>query len=462
MSKAIPAAPRRLTAVLAILSLLAAGGCAASGPADGPETTANASHDGKPSGNVEWWSWSPDAPLAQKWIAAFEAEYPDIHVTFKQHGINDYDAALRTALAAKSGPDVFTVTGSATSHPAQVFGASAIDATPALAAALGAGWKSKFVASQLPDSLYIDGKLTAIPIGGVASGTLWINKTVFDKYSLRPPTTYDQWKQVCATLTSNGVGCFVQGVGQGAFNIDTLHTIADNVHPGLFAQALKGEAQWTDPDMVKAFGLWKGLFDDDIMQEGALGMQQYPEGNNAFLSQEYAMIMMGTWFAQNAVTETQISNQEAAGVGNPVPFEMIPILFPDIAGTGHIPGMQADLSNALAISTDSDNLDAATLFAVWMATSATGQQEIADSMSTTPSQKDVVPNWDAMNLAFPGSKQNLVDLYTWAGDATEPRVSAIPADLNDAIQIAASTIAGGNATPAEAAQALQNTADSLK
>ena len=37
------------------------------------------------------------------------------------------------------------------------------------------------------------------------------------------------------------------------------------------------------------------------MQDGALGIQQYPEANNLFLSGQAAMIMMGSWYTMNKI-----------------------------------------------------------------------------------------------------------------------------------------------------------------
>ena len=40
------------------------------------------------------------------------------------------------------------------------------------------------------------------------------------------------------------------------------------------------------------------MFTDGIMEPGALGLQQYPDANNDFMSGKDAMVMMGTWYMQ--------------------------------------------------------------------------------------------------------------------------------------------------------------------
>ncbi len=95
------------------------------------------------SGTIQWWSWTPDNDLAEREIAAFNKQYPDIKVTYKKVPNNDYTAVLRPALASDDGPDVFTVSASGTVGPVDVFGAYAEDLTPGVEKLLGADWKSK-------------------------------------------------------------------------------------------------------------------------------------------------------------------------------------------------------------------------------------------------------------------------------------------------------------------------------
>ena len=70
------------------------------------------------------------------------------------------------------------------------------DLTPVVTKALGDDWQSK-VAPAGVSGLTADGKLTALSVGAVYSGTLWINQGLFDKYNLKPPTTLDEWDKVC-------------------------------------------------------------------------------------------------------------------------------------------------------------------------------------------------------------------------------------------------------------------------
>lgn len=413
------------------------------------------------SGNVVWWGYTPGSPVNEQYIAQFNKDYPNIKVTWKQTAIDDYDAAVRPALGNSSGLDVYQMSAGSANGGVAVFGGSAIDLTPAVQAALGSDWKSKLATTGV-SALTVDGQLKALAAGAVFAGTIWINQDLFDKYGLTPPKTYDDWKNVCATFKKNNVGCFVQGANQGAFNIDTLHAIADNVSPGTFIKATRGEVPWTDPSLVKAFQLWKGLFTDGIMQDGALGQMQYPDANNAFMSQKYAMVMMGTWYSQYLIPNVMQSAMQAAG-STDKPFTMIPINFPDIAGTGNTGSLFGDVDYGQGVSAKSSNQEAATAFAVWMGTSQAGQQAIADSLNLIPALKSVTPNWDNVKLVNPDKQQGPEkDLVQRASAVTDnPRFATINADMNQALMQALSTVAAGQATPDQATKTLQQAQQSV-
>lgn len=442
---------RRLGAVAAVtgLALLALTACSGgSGATTGAPGSAT-------SGDITWWGWTPDATNASKLIAAFNKEYPDIKVEFVSKPIDSYDSVLSPAITSSQGPDVFNVAPGSANGGVQTFEAGAIDLTSAVEGALGSDWKSKLAPAGV-DGLSVGDKLVGLSAGAVYSGGLWINQDIFDKYDLKAPTTMAEWKSVCGTLKADGQGCFVQGAGQWAFDMDTFEAIADNVEPGLYIKASKGEVPWTDPKFVTAMDLWKSLFTDGIMQEGAVGLQQYPDANNAFMSGKYAMVMMGTWYTQYAVKDSMVAAMEAAGVGSPTPITLTPIPFPDLAGTGNTGSMFGDADYGLAVSAKSTKQAAATTFALWLTTSTAGQQAVANTLNDIPALKGITPQWDQIDLVNPDKQKAALQAYTEsAGAATEPRFATVSADLNTAFRDALIGVASGDKTAAQALEGLE-------
>lgn len=442
------------TTLLTMIMVGAMSGCAGG---NGGSTKEIEDQSTKTSGEVVWWGWTPGSPENEKYIEAFNKEYPDIKVTWKQTSIDDYNAAIRPVLANNEGVDAFEVSAGSGNGGIEVFGGQAIDLTDAVKEALGDGYKDKLNEDSIT-TMTVNGQLKGLGVGTVYSGNIWINQDIFDQYNLKAPTNLEEWKAVCKTLEENGLGGFVQGAGQGAFNIDTFHAIADNVSPGAFTKASSGEMEWTDETIVRALELWKTLFDEGIMQKGALGLQQYPDANNLFMSQKYAMIMMGSWYTSNALPDTMKTAIEAAS-STEAPFTLIPIDFPDIAGTGNTGSMFGDLDYATAISATSENRNAAITFAVWLGTSQEGQQMIADTLNVVPSLKSATPNWDVVKLVNPEKQNEAIKSYIEKSMETKnnPRFGGLTADMNQEIEDVLAGVAGGTMTPEDGAAQLAAT-----
>lgn len=445
----------RSFAVVASAGLAAIGlvACSNGGASQSPAGSAT-------KGTISWWGWTPtNTDEAKGFIAEFNKKYPDIKVNFKLVGISDYQAAMRPALASNNGPDVYDLQPGAY---VQQFGSYAEDLAPAAKKALGGDWKSK-IAKIAVDGLTSKGKLTALPVGSSYAGSLWYNADLFKKYNLQPPTTLDEWKKVCDTFKQNGVGCFAQGAAQEGFDQDTLQAIANSVDPGWWTKASKGNAKWDSATGVETLTIWKKLFTDGIMQPGALGAQQYPDINNAFLTGKYAMVMMGSWYTQYATEAAMTQSISAAGVSGAKPFPILPITFPDVAGKGNKSEMFGDADYGLAVASKSKNRAAAETFAAWMATSKEGQQVVADRLDTTPVLNGIAPDFKTIKFVDPSLQSGPVNDYLkGTAKIDEPRFALLNADIENAFLAAAQSVASGSASPQKAAATLQQAADAAK
>ena len=440
---------RSIPAVLiATFLILLATACASGGSPTGNSGSAT-------SANLTWWGWSPTAQVAQQYISAFNKVYPNIHITFKMLTIAGYNAAIRPALASSVGPDIFDVAPGGANGSVETYAPDAVNLEPAVEKALGSGWQSKLAPIGV-SSLMVNNKLAGVSVGAVYSGTVWINENLFKKYNLTAPTTLSQWVSDCATFKAHGVGCFVQGVGQTAFNEDTLQAISDDIQPGVWAKAIAGQVPWTSSVIVNALTIWKEMFGDGIMESGALGVQQYPDANNAFLSGKDAMVMMGTWYMQNDTQSGMSAGISGAGIAHPQNFTALPIAFPDVAGTGHAGALYGDSDYGIAVNSKSANQAAATTFAVWLGTSTAGQQQVANALDDIAALKGVEPKWSNISLVDPSPQQAaLSKLITNAAASSEPRLATVSPNLQLAIGTASTTVASGSATPAAAAATLQ-------
>jgi raffinose/stachyose/melibiose transport system substrate-binding protein len=460
------AATRRSLVTLATAAVAAASLAACGGGSGGSSSTAKSGGSGNSggsatSGTVNWWGWTPtDTATAKSYVAEFNKKYPDIKVNYKLVSISDWQAALRPALASNSGPDVFDI------QPGTYvtkFGSFAEDLTPVIQKALGSDWKSKIAPIGISGLTDKQGRLTAISVGSTYAGSLWINQQIFDKYGLKAPKTLDEWDKVCQALKSHKQGCFVQGASGEGFDQDTLQAISNSVEPGFWTKIYQGKAKWDSPQIVKTLSIWKELFTRGIMQEGAIGYQQYPDANNDFLTGKYGMVMMGTWYTQYATQKAMTAALSSAGVSGAKPFPIVPIQFPDVAGSGNTSEMFGDSDYGLAVAKKSKNKAAAETFVSWLATTKEGQQVVADQLNDLPSLKTVQPDFTKIKLVDPSVQTKPVqDLVKKVASVTEPRFALSNADIENAILEAATSVASGKSTPEAAAKSLQSVADSAK
>ncbi|MCW6008952.1 extracellular solute-binding protein [Micromonospora sp. CPCC 205371] len=141
---------------------------------------------------LTFWSWVPNI---DKEIALFEKKYPAINVKLVNAGQGEPQyTKLRTALKAGSGaPDVvqiefqyiptFTITG------------DLLDLRPYGAEAL----KDQFVDWTWGQVTGTNGEVWAIPQDTGPMGMLY-RQDIFDKYGIKPPTTWDEFAAAARTL----------------------------------------------------------------------------------------------------------------------------------------------------------------------------------------------------------------------------------------------------------------------
>lgn len=390
---------RRAVALVATSGLVVAL-AACGGGSDEPTT--QTSSGSAPSGTVIWWSWTPDTPVAQKYIVAFNKVHPEITVKYTNYENADYAPTMSSAFQTGGGPDMFNISPGGNVGGKQLWGDYAADLAPAGEAALGADWKTKFAPGYV-DQVTYDGKVVALPLGGVASNNMWVDKSLFDKYGISTDLkTYADLKAACDKFAAAKVQCFTMGTNStDTFATELLRTIANSFDPAYYLKALHGEASWDDPVMVKSLDMMRQMQADGIISQDATSIKQYPEANNNFMSQKAAIVQMGTWYAQYAAKASMTASMEGAGVKKPVPFTMMPITSPDFAGQGHVPQLVGEVDYGLAVNAKAKNPEAAKVFIQWMTTTPEGQQNVANAIDVVPALVGVQADWENLGLVSP-------------------------------------------------------------
>lgn len=359
-----------LTAALLVTSLSA---CGKKENADN-----NKAATGNEQQTVTFWSWVPTESQGKAIVEAFQKKYPNIKVDYWRGEQTDYQKKLQVAMAANEGPDVL---GLQVGGMLQQYSTFLEQVTPLADKNWGSGWQDKLVPAAVEQTKDKEGNVVALPINFTAQEFVLYNKTIFDKYGLKPPKTYDEWKAISDTLRKNNIIPVAMGAKDTWHDVDVFVALSNQFGPGKVYEAEAGKLPWTDQVFVDTMNAWKKMFDDKIFQEGALGTAVYPDARDQYYyAGKSAMFMTGSWhlsyfFPGGEKFGTKIENDETG-------VFILPQIGPNESKA------VASVDTAVAINKDAKNKDAAWKLFSFM-TMDEGQQIMADFVQGSPSRKDI-------------------------------------------------------------------------
>ena len=249
---------------------------------------------------VTVWSWFIQSTM-QKSIAAFEKAHPDVKVNYTYYNYSpEYITALKAAAASGSLPDVIGLQpGSLT----QQYRDNLMAVNDLAVKEWGADWADKVFPVNRKQMLMGnppgDKNYYIVPQESQVL-CVWYNRKLFEKLGIEVPKTYDDLKAATKKLTDSGNIPMFQGAADGWQNENVFLMLANQFSPGLVDKAQAGQAPWTSPELLEAIKAWKGLFDDGVFQQGALGAHAYPTGAQLFAQGKVGMMALGSWWMQES------------------------------------------------------------------------------------------------------------------------------------------------------------------
>lgn len=271
--------------IVAALSI-ALVGCSSSSVTPGAQIT-----KGPATGSLQFESWTPTQETFDAVVKSFTAANPKASVKGTLSPFADYQTALQTQLRSGGGPDVFVVQPGAMLNQFRQY----IEPVDAYATALdGADWAAAYNAEPLARATV--GKQTyGLPMGYGVAGFLWVNKSILKQQGLTVPQTYADLVSVSKTLNAHGIAPIAFGAKDTWQDVDYYLVIAASLNKKALYAALSGSGSWSNPDLVKAFGLFKQLFKDGVIQEGAAGASTYSDTYDLFTKGKAAFFANGSW-----------------------------------------------------------------------------------------------------------------------------------------------------------------------
>jgi len=159
--------------------------------------------------SIVWWGLWEDESTVAPLISVYQQSHPKVKITYVRQSQQDYRERLTSAIAKKTGPDIFTF------HNTWVpMFRNDLDSLPALV--MSASDYAKTFYPIASSDLTSGSSIVGIPLEYDAL-TLYVNEDIFNKGGVSPPVTWDDLRKTALSLTiKNDQGVITQaGVSLG-------------------------------------------------------------------------------------------------------------------------------------------------------------------------------------------------------------------------------------------------------
>jgi raffinose/stachyose/melibiose transport system substrate-binding protein len=151
--------------------------------------------------------------------------------------------------------------------------------------------------SQIDDSALIkrNGKVYTVPTAKYIMLNVFYNKEIFAKYNLKPPTTWDEFVQLCETLKANGEVPIVEAgqsqAGQMLHN-PMMTAMLNEISEDWPQKFLSGEMKFNGPEVKAIADRFQALWNAGYFHEGSLSFTA-AQKDEVFMEGSAAMIIQG-------------------------------------------------------------------------------------------------------------------------------------------------------------------------
>ncbi|QUJ78198.1 extracellular solute-binding protein [Sulfitobacter albidus] len=298
-------------------------------------------------------------------IAGFEAEYPDIEVTWNLFDHEGYKTSIRNFLTADA-PDLANWYAGNRMLPYVNAG---------LFEPIDDVWEENGLNESLASakgSMTIDGKVWGVPYTYYQWG-IYYRKDIFEEQGIDVPKTWDDFIAAGETLKAAGITPITIGTkylwtAGGVFDYLNLRTNGYDFHMAL----TKGEVAWTDDRVKATMANWKQLLDADFFIENHAAYS-WQEALAPMVQGDAAMYVMGN-FAVAPLREAGLTDDQLG-------FMQFPIINPDVPVAEEAP------TDTIHLTANGKNKENAKKFLAYLAR-ADVQTQINETLGQLPIHKD--------------------------------------------------------------------------
>ena len=225
-------------------------------------------------------------------VARFMADYPNIKVD-QVHKINDtYKQDLQVAFSAKEGqPDMYIHWGGG--PMAEYYKSGCVNDITAL---FNTYDHPEFIDAAVAQSTF-DGKVLAIPFGGLSGCDIFYNKAIFDELGIEVPQTIAELEAACDKIKEAGYYPFsLANLPRWTGSMYYMYLVARHSGNAEFDAAYDGTGSFTSPAFIYAGEKIQDWVKKGYFNEGFNSMAPDNNDDRALLIQGAAAMMLhGSW-----------------------------------------------------------------------------------------------------------------------------------------------------------------------
>jgi len=245
--------------------------------------------------SVWYLSQSPEEiQLVEELSAKFEERHPGVKIDFSAYGYDEMVKTLKLALDSHTGPDIAYGQPGGIGHVAYARAGHLVELTEIMKER---GWDQNHPMDAI---MYwqkeLGGPVYALPYDITVVGVFY-NKDIFSSLGLEPPTTWEEFEDILATLKDNGYTPFSCGAMDGWTYDHYFQALLHVTTPIEKIEALKyvrPGVSFTEASFVQAAKILKDWIDKGYFNDNFLAAS-YDDQNNLFITEQVAMNIGGTW-----------------------------------------------------------------------------------------------------------------------------------------------------------------------
>jgi ABC-type glycerol-3-phosphate transport system substrate-binding protein len=246
-----------------------------------------------------WTINQPGTDVTGDWIEReiklFEAAHPEIMVKHSYWKNQSYKIKLKMAMFGGEGPDILYNWGG---ESELIYSREGLlyDLTDDLG-------KDKWGLSPGIFATHsYQGRIYGIPVFPSVQ-VVWYNKELFLKNGWKPPQTWDEFLILCGKIKNKGYIPIAMG-GQEPWTIlyPYMYLVDRLGGSGLYQSARNRQANFTDPNFVKAFQLLRDLVKEGYLPREVLSLN-YQDATELMIQNKAMMMFMGDWEYQRLTNQ---------------------------------------------------------------------------------------------------------------------------------------------------------------